>query len=457
MEVSLKVRLGLVAGREVLVGVLELLSVLDHSLDLLGRKSANRVLDGDLSLSARGTVLSRDLEETVSVNLEGTNKLGLASGHRGDTRKLELSKKSVVLALGSLTLVDREHDGSLVVLDSGEDSRLVGGDGGVSGENNTEDVTLHGNTKRERGDIEEKKVGGLVGSLTGEDGSLDGGTVSNSLVGVDGLVELTTTKVLGDERLDLGDTGRTTNKDNVVNLGGRDLGVLEDLLYGVNGRLESDGVDLLEPSTGDVGREVGTLVERVDLDGGLSNGRESSLSTLTSRSQSSQSTGVVRDVKLGLPLELSLEVLKEVVVEVLTTKMSVTSSGLDREDLALNGKKRDIESTTTQVEDEDVSLLLGLLVKTVGNSGSSRFVDNTEHLKTGNGTGVLSGETLRVVEVGRNAFYKVSPGYRVHLINTHVTTAFLTVLPILASAISFILVRTMAEISWGEKVFFSLR
>jgi hypothetical protein len=36
-------------------------------------------------------------------------------------------------------------------------------------------------------------------------------------------------------------------------------------------------------------------------------------------------------------------------------------------------------------------------------------------------------------------------------------TAFLTVLPILASAISFILVRTMAEISWGEKVFFSPR
>lgn len=208
--------------------------------------------------------------------------------------------------------------------------------------------------------------------------------------------------------MDLGDTGRTTNKDNVVNLGGGDLGVLEDLLYGVNGRLESDGVDLLEPSTSDVGREVGTLVERVDLDGGLSNGRESSLSTLTSRSQSSQSTSVVRDVKLGLPLELSLEVLKEVVVEVLTTKMSVTSSGLDREDLALNGKKRDIKSTTAQVEDEDVSLLLGLLVKTVGNSGSSRFVNNTEHLKTSNGAGVLSGETLRIVEVGRNAFTRLA-------------------------------------------------
>lgn len=404
VEVSLKVRLGLVTGREVLVGVLELLSILDHSLDLFGRKSANRVLDGDLSLSARGTILSRDLEETVGVNLESANELGLASGHRGDTRKLELSKESVVLALGSLTLVDREHDGSLVVLDGGEDSRLVGGDGGVSGKNNTEDVTLHGNTKGERGDIEKKEVGGLVGGLTGEDSSLDSGTVSNSLIGVDRLVELSATEVLGNERLDLGDTGRTTDKDNVVNLGSGDLGVLEDLVNGVNGGLESGGVNLLESGTGDVGREVGTLVERVDLDGGLSNGRKSSLSTLTSRPQSSQSTSIVRDVKLGLPLELSLEVLKEVVVEVLTTKVSVTSGGLDREDLTLNAKEGDIESTTTQVEDEDVSLLLGLLVKTVGNSGSGRLVDDTEDLKTSNGTGVLGSETLRVVEVGRNAF-----------------------------------------------------
>lgn len=40
---------------------------------------------------------------------------------------------------------------------------------------------------------------------------------------------------------------------------------------------------------------------------------------------------------------------------------------------------------------------------------------------------------------------------------TNVTTAFLTVLPSFASQISFILVRTMDEISWGLKVFSSPR
>ena len=40
---------------------------------------------------------------------------------------------------------------------------------------------------------------------------------------------------------------------------------------------------------------------------------------------------------------------------------------------------------------------------------------------------------------------------------TDVTTAFLTVFPSFASEISFILERTIADISWGVKVFSSPR
>jgi hypothetical protein len=118
---------------------------------------------------------------------------------------------------------------------------------------------LHGNTEGEGSDIEEEEVGGLLGGLTGEDGSLDGGTVGDSLVGVDRLVELATTEVLGDERLDLGDTGGSTNENDVVNLRLVDLRVLENLLDGVDGGTEGGGVDLLETGTGDGGGEVLTL------------------------------------------------------------------------------------------------------------------------------------------------------------------------------------------------------
>ena len=45
--------------------------------------------------------------------------------------------------------------------------------------------------------------------------------------------------------------------------------------------------------------------------------------------------------------------------------------GLDLEDTLLDGEERDIESTTTKIEDEDVALTLDLLVKTVSDGSSS--------------------------------------------------------------------------------------
>jgi hypothetical protein len=203
------------------------------------------------------------------------------------------------------------------------------------------------------------------------------------------------------------------------------------------------------------------LVERVNLDGGLGDGRQSPLGPLTSRLQPPDGPSVVRDIGLVLPLELGLEVVQKGVVEILSTQVGVTGGGLDGEDSSLDGQEGDIECTTTQVEDEDELLLLGLGVETVGDSGGGRLVDDTEDLESGNGTSVLGSQSLRVVEVGRDAM--ISNRSVSHLIRfrpvspTHVTTAFLTCLPNLASATSFILVKTMAEISWGENCFFSLR
>ena len=49
--------------------------------------------------------MSRDLEETVGVNLEGGDELGLTAGHRWDAVELELAEETVVTALGTLTLI----------------------------------------------------------------------------------------------------------------------------------------------------------------------------------------------------------------------------------------------------------------------------------------------------------------------------------------------------------------
>ena len=104
-------------------------------------------------------------------------------------------------------------------------------------------------------------------------------------------------------------------------------------------------------------------------------------------------------MKTYLALELVAEVVDKAVVKVLTTKVSVTSSGLDLEDTLLNGKERDIEGTSTKIEDEDVLLTLLLLVKTVGNGSGSGLVDDTENVEASNQTGILGSLALRVVEV----------------------------------------------------------
>jgi hypothetical protein len=144
------------------------------------------------------------------------------------------------------------------------------------------------------------------------------------------------------------------------------------------------------------------LEERVNLDGGLSNRRQGTLGTLACRTETTESTGIVGDVKLGLALELLLEEIKKGVVEVFTSEMGVTSGSLYREHTTVDVEERDIESSSAEIEDEDVLLGLCLAIETVGNGGGGGLVDDTENVKTSNGTSVLGSKTLRVVEVGRD-------------------------------------------------------
>jgi hypothetical protein len=311
--------------------------------------------------------LSADLQDTVGINVEGTQKLRNTTGGGDKTRKFEFTEKVVLLGHETLTFVDGELDLSLVIGSGGENLGLLGGDRGIAGNNNSHDTTLHFNTERERDNIQKKEVLGLlVTSLVGKDSSLDGSTIGNSLIRVDGLVQLLTVKEVLKERLNLGNTGRTTNEDNFVDILLIDLGILEDTGNGIDSAIEVKRVDLLELGTGDVGLEVNTIEKRVDLNGGLGERRQGTLSTLGGSAKTTKGTGIARDVLLLLALELLNKVVDKGVIEIFTTKMGVTSGGLDSEDTTRDGQKRNIESTTTQIEDEDVLLLLVVSIKTVG-------------------------------------------------------------------------------------------
>jgi hypothetical protein len=291
------VRLEAVLGRDTgtlsLILLLVLLGISQHALDLLLGQATLVVGDDDLVGLASALLDGRDVHDTIGIKIEGD--LDLRNTTRGgrDASELELAEKVVVLGALTLTLVDLDKDTGLVVREGGEDLGLLGGNGGVAGNELGHHATSSLDTEREGSDIEKQDlVGGLGGSVTGENSSLDGGTVGNSLIGVDGAVRLLAVEVVGDELLDTGDTGGTTDEDDLVDLALVDLGIAEDTVDGLDGGAEEILAELLETGTSDGGVEVDTLEERVDLNGGLCGGRKGALGTLAGSAKTAKSTGV---------------------------------------------------------------------------------------------------------------------------------------------------------------------
>ena len=163
--------------------------------------------------------------------------------------------------------------------------------------NRRENVTLHSHTKRKRDDIEQKHVRSIGrSSLARQNTCLHRRAVGNSLIRVDALLELLAVEEVTEELLDARNTGRTTNKDDLVNLALVKARVLQHLLNRLDGAVESLAVDVLETRAGDVGVEVLAVEERVNLDRGLCAVRQSTLGALTGCPQTAESTCVTRDV-----------------------------------------------------------------------------------------------------------------------------------------------------------------
>merc|ERR1719158_2480476 len=176
-------------------------------------------------------------------------------------------------------------------------------------------------------------------------------------------------------------------------------GILEYVLNWWHTFSEKIHAEFFELGSGDVVVIVLTFSKSLTLNGSLMCTGQDSLGLLTLSSKSSERSIVLGDIDTTLFLEVSHAIVDHFVIEVLSSKMGVSVGSLDLKDTFLNGKKRHIESSTTEIENEDVSLLFLLSVESVGDGGSSWLVDDSEDVDTGNGACVLGGLSLRVVEV----------------------------------------------------------
>jgi hypothetical protein len=82
--------------------------------------------------------------------------------------------------------------------------------------------------------------------------------------------------------------------------------------------------------------------------------------------------------------------------------VGVTSGGQNLEDTVVDGEKGNIKSTPTEIIDDNSGFTTFLAIKTVGESGSGGFVDETKDLETSDGTSILGSLTLGIIEVCKN-------------------------------------------------------
>ena len=144
------------------------------------------------------------------------------------------------------------------------------------------------------------------------------------------------------------------------------------------GLTEEINVKLLKLGTRKRLREVISVLEGFDLKASRLLGGKGALRLFYFALKLGQSTKVGRDVCAGLLLVLLDRVFNDVVIEILTTEVGITSSSQDLKDTVIDREKRDVKCATSEVIDDDPGFGLGLLVKAVGDSSGGGFIDDTE-------------------------------------------------------------------------------
>lgn len=209
----------------------------------------------------------------------------------------------VVLDEGALTFEHGNIDSGLLVLVRGECLSFFGGDDGSAGNDLGHDATNCLNTKSKRSHIDEEDVRGLFSGLTAEDASLDGGAVSDGLVGVDAAIWLLSIEEVLHQLLDLGDTGGATDKHDLINFALFHACVVKHLLDGLEGFLEQVGAELLETRARNSLFEVDAVDEALDRELNLDDGGKVTLGLLDFTPQLCNCASVLLDVDAVLLLE----------------------------------------------------------------------------------------------------------------------------------------------------------
>ena len=355
--------------------------------------------DGDVLLLAGTQVLRADLHDAVCINIEGDFDLRHTTGSRSDAIQMEDAEALVVAGELTLALQDIDLNRGLVIRSSGEDLALVGRNGGVALNDLGADAAQSLNAEAQRGDIQQQQT--LDVAL--QDAALDSSTDSHALIGVDALEGLAVQLFL-DCIVDSGDTGGTTDHQDLLQIRCAQAGILQSLADRGHGAVNQICGQLVELCTGQghiqmLGAgSVSSDEGQVDL--AAHSAGQLDLCLLGSFLQALSGHLILAQVDAVLSLEGVSHPVDDALVEIVAAQMGVAVGGQNFGDAVAHLNDGDIEGAAAQVVDHD--LLVIFLIDAVCQRSGGRLVDDTLDVQAGDGAGVLGSLTLAVVEVSRN-------------------------------------------------------
>mmetsp|Transcript_27977 Transcript_27977/g.41494 ORF Transcript_27977/g.41494 Transcript_27977/m.41494 type:complete len:438 (-) Transcript_27977:128-1441(-) len=302
---------------------------------------------------------------------------------------------------------------------------LLGGDGGSTVDQLGHDTSNSLNSLRKRGNIQQQNLGSSISSFSRKNSSLYSSSESNSLIGVNSLGRFLSSKEFRDKALYLGDTGRSSYKNDLINLTLLNVSIGHDTSNGSKSLLEQIIVQLLESCTGKGLGKIKSFCKILNFKTSLLLSRKCTLDTLNLLTKLLKSTLISRDILVALLLHHLDEELHDTLIEILSSQMGISVGSKYLEYSIINGKKGNIECSTSKIEYKNIGFSSGL-VHTVSNCSSGRLVDNTLNLHSRNSSSILGSLTLSIVEVSRNGNNSVmdilseeSLGGLLHLLQDH--------------------------------------
>lgn len=173
----------------------------------------------------------------------------------------------VILGHGAFTFEDLDGDCVLVISSSGENLGFLGGNNGVArnqfGHDSTDGFDTHGQWV----DIQKNDLTSVF--FAAQNSGLDSSTVSDSLIRIDTSARLLAVEVLLDQLLNFGNTSRSTNQDDFINIGFLHVGIFNNFLDWFHCGAEEIHVKFFELSTSQSLGEVITFEETFDFDSDL--------------------------------------------------------------------------------------------------------------------------------------------------------------------------------------------